>query len=220
MQIRRNNSTISIILVTIFVMFCLGGCITAVFGTSILTAFNLLNSESYVGFDTSGQVPKVPSGDISAATHVFIHQYPFPNDGWMTGIEYLNDSEAARFEQSERIYILILRPENNQYHIINRIALMPDDQIPQWDGTTKIRFPKPVVVQAGDVFAHWQPDGQAGGPIPLNQDDNSIDGLSNGQAGFLLEDIEIGKIIIPGGFSGKRDYFIRATFKPLGGIFH
>ena len=70
-----------------------------------------------VGFDFSSQTPEIPEGDLAASRHLFLHAYPMPSDGFVTGVSYLNDSDRV----SETFDLLLLRPDNNGWKIIYRI---------------------------------------------------------------------------------------------------
>lgn len=158
-----------------------------------------------IGFDFSNPSPASPEGDISAGSHLFVHRYPIPDDGFITAIAYLNDNDTA----SESFDLLVLRPDDNGWTVIYRINLA-DDAAPAQTGMSVVNLPYPLPVQKGDIFAHWQPD--AGGAIPVNLDQTSVDGLSAGQFGFESSEIEVGARIEQAGFSGQRDYFINLIF--------
>lgn len=171
-------------------------------------------SSQLIGFDYSNKVPEQTSGDTAAASHIFIHNYPFPSDGWLTGITYLNDSEMGNIEQQEEIFILVLRPENRIFRIVYRQEIMMDDLLQEVSGVTRVVFPQPLKVKKGDLLAHWQPTNQTGGPIPLNLDEDAGLGFTSGKASFQFEDTSAGKTIDPEGFSGCRNYFLQAIFQP------
>lgn len=158
-----------------------------------------------VGFDFSGQIPSSPKGDVSARHHLFLHEYPMPGNGFVSGIIYLNDSDKA----VETFDVLILRPNDDGWRIIYRIQLS-DDSPPAQTGTTSVNLPSPLTVQRNDIFAHWQ-DGP-NGAIPLNIGNRSVDGFSTGQFGFQSSKVEVGQQIGANGFSGQRDYFINVIF--------
>ncbi|HQV93280.1 MAG TPA: hypothetical protein PLA27_00125 [Anaerolineales bacterium] len=158
-----------------------------------------------IGFDFSGQVPSSPKGDTSARRHLFLHEYPMPSDGFINGIMYLNDSDKA----VEQFDLLILRPNDDGWKIIYRINVT-DDSPPAQTGTTVVQLPAPLVVQKNDTFAHWQDT--PNGAIPLNIDNESIDGFSEGQYGFQSSEVEVGQQIDINGFIGQRDYFINLVF--------
>lgn len=160
-----------------------------------------------IGFDFSRQTPQTPTGDRSAAAHLFVHKYPFPSRGSITGVTFLNDSDGG----AERFTLLILRPGSGGWQVIHRVDIEGDDLPPAKTGLTSIRFGLPLEVRRGDVFAHWQPDDS--GAIPMNDENASIEGLSFGKAGFSSEDIEEGQFILNQGFSGGRDYFINLIFE-------
>ncbi len=167
------------------------------------------DSLQLIGFDYSNQTPAYPEGDITASTHVFVHKYPIPNDGFVMGVTYLNDSDS----ETENITILILRPIGGGWKVIHRANLLEDDLPPATTGTTTFSFEAPLAVKKGDMFAHWQP-GETG-PIPLNLESSPFDGLSFNKVGFRAEDIEEEKIIPSENFSGGRDYFINLIFEEM-----
>jgi hypothetical protein len=158
-----------------------------------------------IGFDFSNQSPASPEGDTAAGHHLFLHKYPIPTNGFITGIDYLNDSDTA----SESFDLLVLRPNDKAWTVIYRINLS-DDVPPAKTGITVVNLPYPLPVQKNDIFAHWQYD--AGGAIPLNIDNLSIGGFSAGQYGFRSSAIEVGQQIDKDGFSGQRDYFVNVIF--------
>ncbi|MFZ5911122.1 MAG: hypothetical protein ACOYYU_14005 [Chloroflexota bacterium] len=165
------------------------------------------DSSQAIGFDFSGQTPQTPTGDRSAATHLFVHKYPFPSSGSVTGVTFLNDSDGG----AEMFTLLILRPGSEGWQVIHRVDIEGDDLPPAKTGITSIRFGTPLEVHRGDLFAHWQPDDT--GPIPMNDENSSVEGLSFGKVGFSSEDIEEGQFILNQGFSGGRDYFINLVFE-------
>ena len=63
----------------------------------------------------------------------------------------------------------------------------------------------------GDIFAHWQLNDT--GPIPLNDESSSFEGLSFGKFGISSKEIEKGQVILNENFSGGRDYFINLIFE-------
>ena len=165
------------------------------------------NSLQLIGFDFSDQTPSAPEGDYTAATHLFVHKYPIPNDGLVMGVTYLNDSDS----ESENITFLILRPIGGGWKVIHRADLIEDDLPSATTGTTTFSFEASLAVKKGDIFAHWQPDNT--GPIPLNLESSPFDGLTFNKVGFNTEEIEEGKIIPSENFSGGRDYFINLIYK-------
>jgi len=165
-------------------------------------------SVQQIGFNFSSQSPETPEGDLSASRHLFLHTYPIPSDGFITGVAHLNDRDTV----SESFNLLILRPGDKGWKIVYRVDLS-DDTPPAKTGITIISLPYPLSVQEDDIFAHWQAG--AGGAIPLNTDDSSLDGFSIGQYGFHSEDIEIGQQIANDGFSGHRDYFVNLIFTAI-----
>ena len=160
-----------------------------------------------IGFDFSGQTPQTPTGDRSAATHLFVHKYSFPSTGYVTGVTFLNDSDGG----AEPFTLLILRPVSDGWQVIHRVDIGGDDLPPAKTGITSIRFGIPLEVHRGDLFAHWQRDDT--GPIPMNDENSSVEGLSFGKVGFHSENIEEGQFILNQGFSGGRDYFINLIFE-------
>jgi hypothetical protein len=164
-----------------------------------------------IGFDFNKNKPSVGSGDITATGHIFIHQYEIPADGWVTGYTFLNDTEPNGSEIKETVTLLILRPLAGGWLIIHDLELPPDDIPISKEGTTTVTFESPIKVYAGEIFGHFQGNNQTG-PFPINIDDDAIDGLSIGQAGFDTADIQEGKFILSEGFSGSRDYFINLIF--------
>ena len=160
-----------------------------------------------IGFDFSGETPQTPTGDRSAATHLFVHKYPFPSTGYVTGVTFLNDSDGG----AEPFTLLILRPVSDGWQVIHRVDIEGDDLPPAKTGITSIRFGIPLEVHRGDLFAHWQPDDT--GPIPMNDENSSVEGLSFGKVGFHSENLEEGQFILNQNFSGGRDYFINLIFE-------
>ena len=158
-----------------------------------------------IGFNFSEQVAKSPKGDTSARRHLFLHEYPMPSKGFVTGIIYVNDSDKA----VETFDLLILRPNDDGWKVIYRISIS-DDTPPTQTGTTTVSLPSPLAVQKNDIFAHWQDS--PNGAIPLNIDDESVDGFSVGQYGFQSSEVEVGQQIDINGFDGYRDYYINIVF--------
>jgi hypothetical protein len=166
-----------------------------------------LNTPQAIGFDFSEATPQTPTGDRSAATHLFVHKYPFPSTGYVTGVTFLNDSDGG----AEPFTLLILRPVSDGWQVIHRVDIEGDDLPPAKTGITTIRLGIPLEVHRGDLFAHWQPDDT--GPIPMNDENSSVEGLSFGKVGFHSENVEEGQFILNQGFSGGRDYFIDLMFE-------
>jgi hypothetical protein len=164
-------------------------------------AFESVAQAQQIGFGFSEQVPSSPKGDSSASRHLFLHEYSIPSNGFITGIIYLNDSDKA----VETFDLLILRPNDDGWKVIHLINLS-DDIPPTQTGTTRVSLPSPLAVQKNDIFAHWQDS--PNGAIPLNIDDESVDGFSVGQYGFSSSEVEVGQQIDINGFNGHRDYFI------------
>lgn len=165
-----------------------------------------------IGFDFTDRRPEDTRGDISAASHLFIHNYPMPEAGFITGVTYLNDCEIGSMEIPETITLLILRPTTQGWKIIHRVTLPADDNPPATTGITSFQLDTSLPVEKGDIFAHWQ--SEETGPILVNYGGSSIDGLSNGKFGFDSADIEVGQVIIGRDFNGQRDYFINLFFEP------
>jgi len=164
-----------------------------------------------IGFNFTHYIPESPEGDKGAPNHVFIHRYPMPDDGLITGVIYQNDIDDV----PETIVLLILRPDGDDWEVIHRVTLLDDDIPPAATGLAMLELKPSLAVKKGDVFAHWQPETRPTGPIPLNLDSTSVDGLSAGKFGFSLVDVEVGQIIPDSGFTGRRDYFMNVIFKPM-----
>ena len=158
-----------------------------------------------IGFNFSEQVPASPKGDTSARRHLFLHEYAMPSNGFVTGIIFVNDSDKA----VETFDLLILRPNDDGWKVIYRINLS-DDIHPTQTGTTIVNLPSPLAIQKNDIFAHWQDN--PNGAIPLNIDNESVDGFSVGQYGFQSSEVEVGQQIDINGFNGHRDYFVNVVF--------
>jgi hypothetical protein len=185
-----------ILLLSIFLLFLLACNILAP-----------INQSQAVGFDFAWKIPHSPTGDRSAATHLFVHKYSFPSNGQVIGVTFLNDSDGG----SEPFTLLILRPVSDGWQVIHRVDIEGDDLPPTKTGITTIRFGIQVEVHRRDLFAHWQPDDT--GPIPMNDENSSVEGLSFGKVGFHSSDIEEDQFILNQGFSGGRDYFINLIFE-------
>jgi hypothetical protein len=163
-----------------------------------------------LGFDFTNRSPDSPDGDEGAPNHVFIHQYPMPEDGLITGLIYRNDTD----EVSEIIDLLILRSVRRGWEVVHRVELPADDRPTATRGISTLELDPALPVNKGDVFAHWQPEVRPTGPIPLNLARASIDGLSVGEFGFDSDEVQVGDIIDEDGFTGRRDYFLNLIFKP------
>lgn len=198
-----------IIFFIIIILFCLAFLLTL---GDFFERVNIVQQKETIGFDFSGQMPEEPQGGVSGAAHIFVHQYPMPSDGFITGVTYLNDREPDGIELPETITLLVLRPVVGGWEIVHHVTLPQDDNIPATTGETIFELPEPVPVQKGYVFAHWLAEKK--GPIPINLDATSIDGRSVGKFGFTAADIKIGKIIKNEGFTGNRDYFLNVIFEP------
>jgi hypothetical protein len=210
----KSNNPIMLIVTILLLLICLCGFICLFGGAATWIWNQRVSGPERIGFDYKGLIPEYYSGDTGAAGYIFIHQYPMPFDGNLTWVEYKNDAEPDAIEIREEVFLLVLRPVNGGYRVIYRQELLQDDITPRWDGVTRVLFDQPLEVMRGDLIAHWQPDGQEGGPIPMNIDDNSIEGRSIGKPGFQFHDTDPGKLLLPDGFSGQRDYFMQVQFVP------
>jgi hypothetical protein len=180
---------------------------------AVAPTVNLSGQAIQIGFNFRNRTPEYPWGDLGAPNHVFIHLYPMPIDGFITGVTYLNDEEPSGYpEVAEPITVLILRPVDRGWAVVHRITISDDESPPTLGEITTFELDSPLPVNKGDVFAHWQLKASAG-TIPMNLERTSIDGLSSGDYGFSLADIEEGKFI-SGLFTGYRDYFINVIFEP------
>jgi hypothetical protein len=72
-----------------------------------------------IGFNFLNQHPKGPAGDSGAPDHVFIHRYPMPADGLITGVTFVNDSDPNGIEIPEFMDLLILRSVKNGFEVIH-----------------------------------------------------------------------------------------------------
>jgi len=170
-------------------------------GTAVETTRSL-------GYRLTGANPVAPTGDESAPSYVFIHHYPMPGDGVISGVLFLNDTDDI----PEAVTLLVLRPVKRGWQVVQRVALPNDDTPPAASGYTLLALNPPLAVKKDDVFAHWQPKVQLGGPIPFDPEDAPA-GQSAGQPGFDAVDIEVGETITDQGFNGRRGYFINVIFK-------
>jgi hypothetical protein len=190
-------------------------CIVGILLTlAFIPGWRLHSSEQSIGFSFKNRVPQVRSGDVAAGSHLFIHQYAIPEDGEITAIAYLDDSEASPLEIQEEVIILLLRPEPGGLRIVERVEILSDELTPSKSGVILYPLEKPLQVKKGDLFGHWQKLDLPTGPFPLNVEMGSMDGFSIGQAGFSEEDIVVGNLISTQGFTGRRDYFINLIFRP------
>lgn len=171
---------------------------------------DIVDKTALVGYDLTHRNPVSPDGDRKASTHVFIHNYPMPNDGTISGVMYMNDTD----EIPETITLLLLHPINGGWKVVHSFSLPEDDLPPATSGFVSLELNTPLPVEKGDLFAHWQPESEPTGPIPFNPDGSSHEGLSVGKFGFNLEDVSPGQTIPNAGFTGQRDYFINVIFKP------
>ncbi len=171
-----------------------------------------INHAIYLGFDLESDTPQDSGGDHAASGHVFIHQYEIPEDGWVSGVFYLNDSEWFRAEIQESVTLLILRPTENGWLIVHTVELPPDDQPLTRIGTSTIYFDNLLQVKKGDIYGHFQGDNPTG-PFPLSIDKAAKDGLSVGKAGFAQADIKAGNFLPNEGFTGERDYYFNLIFQ-------
>jgi hypothetical protein len=203
---------IAIFLTAVFLFNCC--CIIGLLFTLVFTpGWRVHPKEQRIGFSFKGRIPQVQSGDMAAGSHLFIHQYAIPQDGEITAVAYLNDTEPLQFEIPERVYILLLRPEVGGLRVVERIELPTDELTATDSGVIIYRLEKPLVVRKGDLFGHWQMVDLQTGPFPLNIEMGSVDGFSIGQAGFTEKDTEVGTLINTSGFTGRRDYFINLIFR-------
>jgi len=163
-----------------------------------------------IGFDLTHRNLDHPQGDRNAQKHIFIHNYPMPGDGLVTGTICLKDADQT----PESIRLLILRPGPEGWEIMHSLSLPADDHPKSQTGIDTFQFNPPLPVEEGDIFAHWHPATDPSGPIPYNSDDASIKGLTVGKYGFRLEEVQRGKMIPNRGFTGQRDYFINLIFQP------
>jgi hypothetical protein len=201
------SAILTVLLCNCLILSCLGGA--AVFSLRKRT-----QQPIRLGYDFRGRQVSTPGGDISAGGHIFIHLYPMPVDGTLTGLEYANDCEANGVEQREEIFVLVLRPVSGGYQVIFRQELLPDDINPVCDGINRFEFATPLPVLRGDLLAHWQPGIQSGGPIPMNIDSAVVEGRTYGKAGFSFDNTNVGSFISSDGFGGSRDYFMVGLFDP------
>ena len=171
-----------------------------------------INHATYFGFDLESDTPQDSGGDHAASGHVFIHQYEIPEDGWVSGVFYLNDSEWFRAEIQESVTLLILRPTDNGWLIVHTVELPPDDQPLTRIGTSTIYFDNLLQVKKGDIYGHFQGD-KPTGPFPLSIDKAAKDGLSVGQSGFVQADIKEGNFLPNEGFTGERDYYFNLIYQ-------
>jgi len=201
-QLKQTRLLIKLFLFAVFSLSC--SSITIAVDKVQPTPESIMPTQQ-IGFDFASQIPAYPEGDASASLHLFLHKYHVPNNGFITGVIYLNDSDTI----SESFDLLILRPDKKGWKVVYRIN-SSDDSSPAKTGITVLTLPAPLSVQKNDIFAHWQHE--ADGAIPLNVDNESFDGFSVGQYGFRSADVEIGQHINKDGFSGPRDYFINIIF--------
>ncbi len=160
-----------------------------------------------IGYDFSDQTPTSPEGDLAAPTHIFIHKYPIPRDGFVTGITILNDTDSLE----EDFTLLILRPIGGGWKVIHRMDISEEDLASTKTTGSNVHFRVSLAVKKGDIFAHWQLNDT--GPIPLNDEGSSFEGLSFGKFGITSKEIEKGQVILNENFSGGRDYFINLIFE-------
>ena len=201
---RRAKQRQSPLILLVFLVVVLLACRSITVNNTALTPAPIVLTQQ-IGFDFSQQIPSAPKGDTSARRHLFLHEYPMPAHGFITGITYLNDSDKA----VETFDLLILRPNEDGWKVTYRISLS-DDMPATQTGTTVVNLPSPWSVQKNDIFAHWQ--NIANGAIPLNVDNETLEGVSVGQYGFPPSTVEVGEQIGIDGFSGQRDYFINVVF--------
>jgi hypothetical protein len=171
-----------------------------------------INHAVYFGFDMESDTPQDTGGDHAATGHIFIHQYEIPEDGWVSGVFYLNDSEWFRAEIQESVTLLILRPTENGWLIVHTVELPADDRPITRTGTSTVYFDNLLQVKKGDIYGHFQGD-KPTGPFPLSIDKAAKDGLSVGQSGFVQSDIKEGYFLPNEGFTGERDYYFNLIFQ-------
>jgi hypothetical protein len=171
-----------------------------------------INHAIYFGFDMESDTPQDTGGDHAASGHIFIHQYEIPEDGWVSGVLYLNDSEWFRAEIQESVTLLILRPTENGWIIVHAVELPADDQPIIRTGTSTVYFDDLLQVKKGDIYGHFQGD-KPTGPFPLSIDKAAKDGLSVGKTGFVQADIKEGNYLPNEGFTGERDYYFNLIFQ-------
>ena len=171
-----------------------------------------INHAVYLGLDLESNTPQDSGGDHAASGHVFIHQYEIPEDGWVSGVFYLNDSEWFRAEIQESVTLLILRPTENGWLIVHTVELPPDDQPLTRIGTSTIYFDNLLQVKKGDIYGHFQGDNPTG-PFPLSIDKAAKDSLSVGKSGFAQADIKAGNFLPNEGFTGERDYYFNLIYQ-------
>ena len=210
----KNDYTISMnkniwIIITVLAVLMVAVFICLMLGIGVALP-GLITTQ--VGYPLDHSTPSVPGGDMSAGGHIFVHNYPMPANGWITGVKYLNDYEPEIDEITESAIILVLRHETTGFRVIGHAELPLDDNPARTKGISTYIFPQPIKVAQGDLLAHYQPIGQSTGPIPLNIEGSAAPGLSVGKAGFSLDDILLGSLISDAGFSGLRDYYITAIF--------
>lgn len=212
MQEKNDHPVVWIVLICLIVVG-LCSAISLISGSLVWLGKNWQASSSRVGFDYDQQIAATFSGNNNAPGTIFIHRYPFPSDGNLIGVEYLNDCEPVGTEQREEVFLLILRPTTGGYQILFRQELPVDDIDPACLGTTRVDFSQPLPVQRGDLLATWQPEEESNGPIPFNSDEYSVEGRTSARSGFSFSDTTPGQIILSGGFEGKMDYFFRGIFE-------
>jgi hypothetical protein len=205
-----NHKKVVLIIIGIITLFiCLALSIASILATQVIFKKNIEN----IGFDFKKKVPAIPTGDIAAGSHLFIHRYPVPGNGNVTGFEYLNDYENGYPEKQEKIILLLLRPDIGGWKVLYRFETIDDNPV-KTDGITRIIFELPVSVQKGDILATYQPSDSPSGGIPLNGDDACTEGKSSGLFGFEEAQVQINALIPDQGFSGCRDYFINLLYHP------
>lgn len=205
-------STMGMIILALILLINLC-CLLAIFcNLSLAGSQRLIQKETYLGYDFSHKKPEFAGGDQAASNHLFIHQYPFQEDGSVVGIRYLEDKETLSLEIPESTYFVILHPEPGGLRITHLIKIPPDDQPPSSESVVVYKFPEPVRVRQGDVYGHWHPADSPTGPFPLNTDSKSDEGLTIGKHGFEWMDIQPGNMIPLDGFTGRRDYFMNVIF--------
>ncbi len=188
-------------------------CLLAIFcNLSLAGSQRLIPKNTYLGYDFSQKKPELAGGDQAASGHLFIHQYPFQEDGSLVGIRYIQDKETLGLEIPESSFFVVLHPEPGGLRITHLIKISPDDQPPSNASVAVFNFPEPVKVRQGDVYGHWHPADSPTGQFPLNTDATSMDGLTIGQHGFEWMDVQPGNMVSLDGFTGRRDYYLNVIF--------
>ena len=104
-----------------------------------------------IGFNLTDQTAVYTGGDDSAPKHLFVHKYPMPADGNISGLILQNDKDM----QAEDFSLLILRPIQGGWKVSHRMDIHENDAFSITAETSTIMFEKALPVEKGDVFAHW-----------------------------------------------------------------